>query len=544
MKLYLKKILTIICTFILISCVILGCKRKEGVAQSQLKDSILQPNLQGVKEALRNNKSIVNKRMAFIDRRKPLELAVREIESEKIQLEICKLLIKEGAVIDQKGIDKNTNLCWALMNNRFSLAELMIEEGADVNLKGDEDTLPLECAVNGIRLKYCDKNQAIINKLLSLGAKVDADFINKFLKTENWGMQYYFAPYVANMGLRNGEKQKISAAVKAAVFGNDVQLQRLIKGKRVKKNEKELVLALACAYCTVDTLKILKQYQYDFSWKDGNKVGLLHIAAMCNDVEVVEYLLNIGAKGNQKVDFYEADAVSYAVLSGKLENAKKLITKGGVNYRRNSEFGQNVTWEFISAFGNRKSCETLNRLGYHPSAAEIYSMFEACSEDQFQYLQTIERNTYIKKYGNKILSCLSLNSTEDFYLKMYKKGARPDEDQLENLIWNGRSDIVIKIMESSKSKQNIKKEVLLQSAINIGDFDMVKYLVEQGADINKYVEYEDEKFLWTSLQMAYARQSNDIVKYLKQQGGDEKKKDTKGKTCEEIAEEAEAIWNQ
>ena len=26
--------------------------------------------------------------------------------------------------------------------------------------------------------------------------------------------------------------------------------------------------------------------------------------------------------------------------------------------------------------------------------------------------------------------------------------------------------------------------------------------------------------------------------------GDEKKKDTMGKTCEEIAEEAEAIWNQ
>lgn len=53
MKLYLKKILTIICTLILISCVVLGCKRKEGVAQRQLKDSILQPNLQGVKEALK-----------------------------------------------------------------------------------------------------------------------------------------------------------------------------------------------------------------------------------------------------------------------------------------------------------------------------------------------------------------------------------------------------------------------------------------------------------------------------------------------------------
>lgn len=486
----------------------------------------------------------MNKRMGFIDRRTPLELAVREIESQKIQLEICRLLIKEGAMVNQKGVDKNTNLCWALVNNRFSLAELMIEEGADVNLKGDEDTFPLQCAVNDIRLKDFDQKQAIINRLLSSGAKTNPDFFNNFLKTENWGMQYYFAPYVAKIGLRNGDHQKISAAVKAAVLGNNVQLQRLVREKKVKKNEKEIVLALACAYCNVDTLKVLKQYEYDFSWKDGDKVGLLHIAAMCNDVEVVEYLLNIGVKGNQKVDYYEANAVSYAVLGGKLENAQNLAAKGGVDYRKMNEFGQNITWEFISAFGNRKSCETLNRLGYHPSAAEIYSMFEACSEDQFQYLQTIERNTYIKKYGNKILSCLSLNSTEDFYLKMYKKGARPDEDQLENLIWNGRSDIVVKLMEDSKLKQSIKKEVLLQSAVNIGDFAMVKYLVKQGADINKYVKEEDDKFSWTSIQMAYARQSNDIVKYLKQQGGDVKKKDTMGRNCEKIAVDAEAIWNQ
>lgn len=118
-----------------------------------------------------------------------------------------------------------------------------------------------------------------------------------------------------------------------------------------------------------------------------------------------------------------------------------------------------------------------------------------------------------------------------------------EEDDLNSLIWLGRSDTVKKILEENMTKGRIRKEVLLQSAIDVGDFPMVRYLVKEGADINAYVKDEVENFKWTSMQMAYGRESVEIRKYLQKNGGDTTKKDSYGRSCKEIAKEAEAVWN-
>lgn len=47
----------------------------------------------------------------------------------------------------------------------------------------------------------------------------------------------------------------------------------------------------------------MKDQGYDFSWKDSDKVGLIHIAALCNQKEVVEYLLDQGLNGSDETDF-------------------------------------------------------------------------------------------------------------------------------------------------------------------------------------------------------------------------------------------------
>ncbi|MFR2775115.1 MAG: hypothetical protein ACLTBR_04710 [Anaerostipes sp.] len=67
-------------------------------------------NIQGVKEALKEDKSILNKKVTLRVRLKPLEFAIREIESEKIQLEICTELLKSGAQVNRRGIDGDMDL--------------------------------------------------------------------------------------------------------------------------------------------------------------------------------------------------------------------------------------------------------------------------------------------------------------------------------------------------------------------------------------------------------------------------------------------------
>ena len=50
--------------------------------------------MQGVKEALKNHAEFAKETIKTSSKTKPLELAVREIESEKVQLQICSQLIK------------------------------------------------------------------------------------------------------------------------------------------------------------------------------------------------------------------------------------------------------------------------------------------------------------------------------------------------------------------------------------------------------------------------------------------------------------------
>lgn len=98
-------------------------------------------------------------------------------------------------------------------------------------------------------------------------------------------------------------------------------------------------------------------------------------------------------------------------------------------------------------------------------------------------------------------------------------------------------------MEDGMTQGKIRKNVLLQESINIGDFSMVRYLVKNGAEINKYVKDETENFSCTSMNMACGRESIKIIEYLKKNGGDINKKDSNGKDCKQIAEEAGYTWN-
>ena len=116
-------------------------------------------------------------------------------------------------------------------------------------------------------------------------------------------------------------------------------------------------------------------------------------------------------------------------------------------------------------------------------------------------------------------------------------------DELQEIIWNGESDIARKILENKMTKGKVRKEYLLQTAVDIGDYTMVRYLVEQGADINKYVKEETENYSSTALQTACASQSQEILKYLKKHGGDSKKKDSEGRSCKKIAKDNKAVWN-
>ena len=428
--------------------------------------------MQGVKEALKNHAEFAKETIKTSSKTKPLELAVREIESEKVQLQICSQLIKSGA---------------------------------DVNEKGDEITA-LKGTVSRIPFENYNEKMDMLNRLLESGAKPDSDIISFLLNdnNSNWGMQYYFTPQILKKLEKYDGKQNISQGLRAAMNGDDHKLQKLVISDKINKKDKGQVLAFAAAHCNVDTLKIMKKQGYDFAWKDSDKVGLLQIAALCNHSSVVKYLLEQQLDSKAKADYYKVRAVDFAIVAGNLDKAKILIEKDKVNFKKNHHGKPCDVWEFILAFGDKKSFKTLESLGHQPTKEEIYDTYQ--------------------NYG-------------------YEQGIKVKEDELQEIIWNGESDIARKILENKMTKGKVRKEYLLQTAVDIGDYTMVRYLVEQGADINKYVKEETENYSSTALQTACASQSQEILKYLKKHGGDSKKKDSEGRSCKKIAKDNKAVWN-
>ena len=428
--------------------------------------------MQGVKEALKNHAEFAKETIKTSSKTKPLELAVREIESEKVQLQICSQLIKSGA---------------------------------DVNEKGDEITA-LKGTVSRISFENYNEKMDMLNRLLESGAKPDSDIISFLLNdnNSNWGMQYYFTPQILKKLEKYDGKQNISQGLRAAMNGDDHKLQKLVISDKINKKDKGQVLAFAAAHCNVDTLKIMKKQGYDFAWKDSDKVGLLQIAALCNHSSVVKYLLEQQLNSKAKADYYKVRAVDFAIVAGNLDKAKILIEKDKVNFKKNHHGKPCDVWEFILAFGDKKSFKTLESLGHQPTKEEIYDTYQ--------------------NYG-------------------YEQGIKVKEDELQEIIWNGESDIARKILENKMTKGKVRKEYLLQTAVDIGDYTMVRYLVEQGADINKYVKEETENYSSTALQTACASQSQEILKYLKKHGGDSKKKDSEGRSCKKIAKDNKAVWN-
>ena len=453
---------------------ICGCSKDKDkdISKKQLYTFICNLNMQGVKEALKNHAEFAKETIKTSSKTKPLELAVREIESEKVQLQICSQLIKSGA---------------------------------DVNEKGDEITA-LKGTVSRIPFENYNEKMDMLNRLLESGAKPDSDIISFLLNDDNsnWGMQYYFTPQILKKLEKYDGKQNISQGLRAAMNGDDHKLQKLVISDKINKKDKEQVLAFAAAHCNVDTLKIMRKQGYDFSWKDSDKVGLLQIAALCNHSSVVKYLLEQQLNSKAKADYYKVRAVDFAIVAGNLDNAKILIEKDKVNFKKNHHGKPCDVWEFILAFGDKKSFKTLESLGHQPTKEEIYDTYQ--------------------NYG-------------------YEQGVKVKEDELQEIIWNGESDIARKILENKMTKGKVRKEYLLQTAVDIGDYTMVRYLVEQGADINKYVKEETENYSSTALQTACASQSQEILKYLKKHGGDSKKKDSEGRSCKKIAKDNKAVWN-
>lgn len=84
------------------------------------------------------------------------------------QMQMFTLLIDNGADVNVKDEQGNTPLHYAAQEGQTEISRILISKGADVNAKGFEDATPLHAAAIG-------GNKDVVVSLLDAGADVDAE---------------------------------------------------------------------------------------------------------------------------------------------------------------------------------------------------------------------------------------------------------------------------------------------------------------------------------------------------------------------------------
>ena len=85
-----------------------------------------------------------------------------------------------------------------------------------------------------------------------------------------------------------------SSALEAAIRGEDQILRKSVQEGRVPEKDKKDVTLFAAAFCNVKTLETMRKEGYSFHIRDDYGMTPLHIAALCNSKEAVEFFLEQG----------------------------------------------------------------------------------------------------------------------------------------------------------------------------------------------------------------------------------------------------------
>lgn len=494
-----------------------GCTDEKNQFEMKLYIAITSNNLEAVREVLDEDVAIDYENLSFSE-----PTPFRNSDSRALALAlscadevVVKELLNSGKVTTYTK-DSYTYLDEALGNGSLELVELLLKHGSDVNAGEVPAIDRFMTFVNPKTKQSVEK----VKRLLYHGAEINEQTIVASLQNE-W--RYLYSPKIVAYADDQAIDYDLAVGLKEAIRGNDEELQELIQKEKIK--EKKEVLLFASATCDVATLCMMDRKGYSFDITDEYGLSPLHIAALCNGEEVVNYLLEKGLDYNQVTERI-LTPISYAAIGAKEENVKCFL-KQGVSFQNGEDYSyteeesfQTWTWGSACAFGNRESVSKLLSIGYEPTVFDYYHGYAQANEETFHNLLAMGIPFNDEWAGEYAIDYMP----EEHVVELVSKGAFPTKFTYE-LAVEWRNHILLKDLLSDK----IDNEVLsmaLREAIVIGDLDSLKILLENDFEINQSIETEDTKT--TLLHIASQNPSLRVVEYLLQQGADPQIEDEEG----------------
>ncbi|XP_076285606.1 uncharacterized protein LOC143211647 [Lasioglossum baleicum] len=423
----------------------------------------------------------------------PLHKAVK-----RKQVQMVELLINYGANVNVKNSQGETPIVNAIKNRDTKMIELLLTNGADIK----EDPKVVCTAVSCGNLK-------LVKDLLKNGAHVNMlhgglDFIHNLLHKAVDGKQVQMAKLLINYGANvNVKNSQGETPIVNAIKNRNTKLIELLltNGADIKEDPKVVGTAVRCG--NQELVEDLLKNGADVNMLHGGldfRHSLLHKAVDGKQVQMAKLLINYGANVNVK-DTREKTPIVTAILNRDTEMIELLLTNGA-----DIKEDPKVVCTAVRC-GNLELVEDLLKNGADINALDnMYFRFsllhEAVKRKQVQMVKLLinyRANVNVKNSQGETPIVNAIQNT--------------DTKMIELLLTNGAD-----IKEDPK---------VVCTAVRCGNLEIVEDLLKNGADINAL---DNMYFSFSLLHYAVLRKQLQMVQLLINYGANVNVKDTREKT--------------
>ena len=472
-----------------------SCSIKKFNIDIKLNACVTSPdgNLEGVKEAVKDGVNL-NWIISHDETRfSPSDHNPVTLAMDRNNYDLAKYLIEQGADPNYMGTNGFSLLMEAASSNDIEFCDLLLKHGAKIDQKGKKDY----AGYTALEFVYVENDDCnMMTFLLKHGAKITPLTLKVAMGSPNVYSRYKLNQRILKELLATGQKSGLSPILESAILGESKKVAEFANAGDLNKEDRQKVLFSTAAFGDVETMKLLLSKGLDIQSLDQS-MTLLDIAAKYNNKDMVKFLYEKGIKLETKNDKGQT-ALTLAISNNQLDNAKYLLSVGAIFQVFSNR--ENDVLAIASSNGNIDMLKFILDNGYPLDNSHVFTaMLEAISNKHTNVLQYFLVNKkispHIEYMDDDLLSeaCLWGNIETVKYLVEHGadvNGVKIKGRPLYYAAQKRKTEIAAYLLEKGADAKVIgvysdgsKVDSILVEAIRSGSFDIVKLLVEHGADL-------------------------------------------------------------